>query len=409
MKTFSTITIGLLALSIAGLHAAEPKPEWQNITAELAKTLGVDAPREIPPKEPGGKVQKTAIYMTHFQGLFGLPNGDVGVINNDKGIHRSTDQGATWTKWGEDWMKGVAQSSLSLKVYYPDRIGLTMDGPIAVSSDLGKSWTQIQKPIVTVTKKDTAPFQGDLNVLAGDMDLSANMPPKTILGFVHHGELFGGMFVQTTDGGAKWDWSPPVLRESRCWLRTGVASASTVLRGAVNEDKKAPPTPGIFVSADLGQTWEKVSEYTLHGTCPVHYGPNIYWAAREGIVVSRDGGKTWSVCGSAIENVVFGPYFGTSEQEMMAVSYKEGFSITRDGGKTWKLAAPFFAAPSAWGEPKNEMTSAPTGSRHWRGALWYFGWDAKKDILYAKCFGGDAWKLALAPAVAGASGQENNN
>ena len=181
-------------------------------------------------------------------------------------------------------MKGVAQSSLSLKVYYPDRIGLTMDGPISVSSDLGKSWEQIKKPIVTVTKKNTPPFHADLNIFAGDMDLSANMPPKTILGFVHHGELFGGTFVQTTDGGEKWDWSPPVLRDSRCWLCTGVASASTLLCGEVKEEEKTPPKPGIFLSPDLGQTWEKVSDYTLPGTCPVHYSPNIYWTAREGIV-----------------------------------------------------------------------------------------------------------------------------
>lgn len=88
-------TSSLFSLSIASLHDAEPKPWWQNITTKLAKKLGVDAPRELPPKAPGGKVQKTAIYMKHFQGLFVLPNGDVGVINIDKGLHRSTDQGAT--------------------------------------------------------------------------------------------------------------------------------------------------------------------------------------------------------------------------------------------------------------------------------------------------------------------------
>jgi hypothetical protein len=162
------------------------------------------------------------------------------------------------------------------------------------------------------------------------------------------------------------------------------------------------------VSPDLGQTWAKVADYTLHGACPVHYGSNIYWAAKEGVVVSRDGGKTWSVCGSAVENIVFGPYFGKSEQEMMVVSFKDGYSITRNGGQSWTRVAPFFAdAPDAWGEPKNERTCPPTVGRHWRGCLWYFGWDSERNILYESLFGGDVWKLVLPPTPAAGAGKED--
>jgi hypothetical protein len=236
------------------------------------------------------------------------------------------------------------------------------------------------------------------------MDLSLNTPVKTILGFLHHGEMVGGMFVHTSDGGATWDWSGPLLKDTRRWMRTGVADATTLLRGE-EPAKGDMPQPGIFRSTDFGQTWTKVGDYTLHGTCPVHYGPNIYWVAKEGVVVSRDGGKTWSVCGSPVENIVFGPYFGKSEQEMMVVSFKDGYSITRNGGQSWTRVAPFFAdAPDAWGEPRNERTCPPTSGRHWRGCLWYFGWDSERNILYQSLFGGDVWKLQLGPTPAAGSG-----
>ena len=408
MNTFSTIRIGLISVlsSVASMQAAEapaaaePKTEWQNITAELVKTAGLDQ-RKVEGKDNKGNPRLGAVYMTRFQGMLVLPNGEVLVTNNDKGMWHSTDQGAAWAKYGEPWMKGVAQSSLSLKMYYPDRIGLTLDGPIAVSSDMGKSWVKVKRPNVMITKQDSSQVRSDVTVFAADMDLSVNTPVKTILGFLHHGEMVGGLFVHTSDGGATWDWSGPLLKDTRRWMRTGVADATTLLRGE-EPAKGDMPQPGVFRSTDFGQTWTKVGDFTLHGTCPVHHGPNIYWAAKEGVVVSRDSGKTWSVCGSPVANIVFGPYFGKSEQEMMVVSFQDGYSITRNGGQSWTRVAPFFAeAPDAWGEPKNERTSPPTSGRHWRGALWYFGWDSEKNILYESLFGGDVWKLQLgSPAAA---------
>ena len=230
MKTISTISIGLISilLSVTSMQAAEPpanavpKAEWQNITAEFVKATGLDKRKEGG-KDDKGNPRLGAVYMTRFQGMLVLPNGEVLVTNNDKGMWHSTDQGATWAQYGEPWMKGVCQSALSMKIYYPDRIGLTLDGPIAVSSDLGKSWVKVNKPKVLITnQKDKPAFMGDINITQGDMDLSANMPPKTILGAVHHGDLAGGCFVQTSDGGTTWDWSPPVLKEANGGLRIGV-------------------------------------------------------------------------------------------------------------------------------------------------------------------------------------------
>jgi len=397
MKTINTISIGLISLLFAAtcMQAAEPsastapKTEWQNITAELCKTLGLGEG-----KNKDGSPFKPGDYRLQFHGMFVLPNGDVAMLTDSKkGIYRSSDQGATWAKYGEDWMTGLAQSSQSLKIYYPDRIALTLDGPIAVSSDLGKTWVKV---------KDSRPKQ---TIGCGDMDLAVNMPPKVILGAAHHGDLAGGMYALTSDGGTTWDWAPSPLKETKPHMRCGVVNATTLLR-ASEPDKKGAPTPGISRSSDLGKTWTKVSDYALHGMYPVHYGPNIYWTAKEGVVVSRDDGKTWSVYGTPDDGINFGPYFGKSEQEMMVVVSDKGYYTTRNGGQSWTLAAPFFNPHDGWEFPTQLSAGSPRKEpKHWGGGAWCFGWDSERNIIYASCFAGNAWKLQLGSTPAAGSGK----
>jgi len=356
-----------IAFKGATTMAADAK--WQNISAALSKSLGQDT------KEKLGKHDG---LMANFKGMLVLPNGTV-YASVEKSIHYSADQGATWNRLGENWMGGYAQNWTSFRMYYPDRIGLTMDGPIAVSSDMGKSWVQIVKNTIPL-KETSSGTMKTIRVVSGDMDLAVNMPPKTILGMVHHGDLAGGGFVQTSDGGATWDWSPNTLKEMLGGLCTGVINATSFLRGG--KPKKDGSEPGIHLSTDLGQTWTKVADYTSISFHPVHYGANIYWIAQEGVVVSRDGGKTWSIYGSPVKNIAFGPYFGKSEQEMMVVSGSEGYFITRDGGTSWTRVAPYFAPFEKDG---NQI----------RGNHRYFGWDSEKNILYTSYFGGNIWKLQL--------------
>ena len=92
MKKISTISILLIGLLFAAtrMQAAEPpastapKTEWQNITGELAKTIGVD---------PNDREEKgNGVTYPNFQGMLVLPNGDVAALSY-KGLYRSTDQG----------------------------------------------------------------------------------------------------------------------------------------------------------------------------------------------------------------------------------------------------------------------------------------------------------------------------
>jgi hypothetical protein len=65
MRTLNTTSIGLISMlfSVTTMQAggppatAEPKTEWQNITAGIAKTLGIDT-REIPSRNPDDKPEE---------------------------------------------------------------------------------------------------------------------------------------------------------------------------------------------------------------------------------------------------------------------------------------------------------------------------------------------------------------
>jgi len=131
-------------IAFKGATAIAADAKWQNISAALSKSLGQDT------KE---RLTRSDGLMANFQGMLVLPNGTV-YASVEKSIHYSADQGATWNRLGEKWMGGYAQNWTSFRMYYPDRIGLTMDGPIAVSSDMGKSWVKIVEN--TILLKETS-------------------------------------------------------------------------------------------------------------------------------------------------------------------------------------------------------------------------------------------------------------
>ena len=81
---------------------------------------------------------------------------------------------------------------------------------------------------------------------------------------------------------------------------------------------------GVCLSTDQGSTWTEVAKYKVLGRRPVHYGNKVFWTTTEGVIVTTNG-RDWKLTGKGPENAVFGPYFGTTEQEFMVVSDKSYF------------------------------------------------------------------------------------
>ncbi len=358
-------TLACAFLFLVGFHTTalaldpkvknDPAPDtapWENISDEFFRKIEV---HDMP-----------ATYLRRCVGMAVVPTGEVFVLTSkNNGVCVSKDQGKTWSGVPENNVTGRCETGFGFSMAYPydGRLAFfTIDGTGGITLDAGGSWR---------------PFGRMLRMLEfADVDWSMR-EPRTIFGLLH--EPF--FTVLSRDGGAnlqqldKDTEAPKDAQKSVMKYQYGLIGTGTLVRSHRDQD-------GIAISTDEGRTWSEVSKYRVLGRRPVHYGKKAYWTTTEGVIVTENG-MDWTLTGKGPEKAVFGPYFGTSEQEFMVVSDK-AFHITRDGGRTWKDAAPFFTPPDGKGFNIS-------------GAFNYFGWDATHNVIYASSLGASVYRLKLQP------------
>lgn len=100
---------------------------------------------------------------------------------------------------------------------------------------------------------------------------------------------------------------------------------------------------GLFRSTELTKGWERLdfgpglsqSIFAIHVP---RSNPDTIWAgtATTGVVVSRDGGKTWDRTGGAVDNVPVSSIMSDpTRPDYVYVGTTQTFYLTRDGGNTW--------------------------------------------------------------------------
>ena len=326
--------------------------QWQNITEDLLAEIG-------------DTTFSKSTLNRNVGALAVLPeSGDLLlVLNGDHPIYRSKNQGKSWKPLNNANPVGRAYGSFSFNIDpVTSRTALFMivqkkRGPVKglVLSEKGKVLTEIGRPYES---HDGYTW----GMVAWEQD-----NPQVILGKEHHAWV---VMWLSKDGGKTWE---KLDFESR---NPGVIDARTFVAG--KDDG------GIFRSGDQGKSWEKVAGFKVTGKNPVRYGDNFYWTTEEGLIISRDKGKSWEILGEPLKGALWGPYFGNSENSIMVVN-EEGFFITRNHGKSWKKVAGFFVIPDSNAGGKYNVMH-PTNS---------YGWDEKRGIIYAAGLGGHAYKLKL--------------
>ncbi len=272
-------------------------------------------------------------------------------VNDKYGVYVSDDQGKSFTRLDDGQLQGrwVTPSAMQIDPERPDALvvfkvgrssGMTLDG--------GRTWTKF-----TNKGKDGWGF--------GMVDLTGG-EPREVLAHQHHSQDYW----YSQDAGQSWK---KVENTEDC---VGIALAGK----AVYCSRR---NRGVFRSEDLGRTWKKVSSAATVTKTPRTFGEHLYWPVKNGLVVSRDSGRSWQFCGGKLENILAGPCFGNSEEHMMVMT-EEGFFETADGGKTWKKRMDFFTTPKSYKHKKD---------------LHDFAWDPNLDLLYVCGLGGEAWKAQL--------------
>ena len=111
---------------------------------------------------------------------------------------------------------------------------------------------------------------------------------------------------------------------------------------------------GLYRSHDLAMGWEKLgfapgmdeNVFAIHITAE---RPDTVWAgtARTGVVVSRDGGKTWARTGGALDDVPVSSIVSDPKRpDYIYVGTSQTFYMSRDIGQTWtRRGRPLLPSP----------------------------------------------------------------
>ncbi|MEX2186474.1 MAG: hypothetical protein WD875_06760 [Pirellulales bacterium] len=321
----------LLAVAAALINCAASvasAAEWQRVSDEL-----------LAQEKPG------------YGGLTGIavhPNsGDVYAFLSEKGLYRSSDLGATWTRHGEE-IKGRTEWPGAISLFPGEKadrfvIAMVYGGPIVRSEDGGKTFATM----------DEASKHVDWCAVAPD-------DPKTrfVLTLKHES---GDVLIRSNDGGRSFveigkDFGPACVFDER---------TAVVQRGPLGKRKAVRTTDG-------GATFEPCADWNTRAM-PQWRDGVVYWLVDGAIVSTSDKGATWKrLCD--IKDGRFGPVFGKNASHLLVLTTR-GIVESRDGGASW-------SEPTAL--PKGVQSNSP---------LTWIAYDAGRDVVYLAQMGAPMFRL----------------
>jgi photosystem II stability/assembly factor-like uncharacterized protein len=308
------------------------------------------------------------------------PRNSVGV---GRGVFKTLDGGKTWIPLGLEKTEKISRIILDKSdpdVAYVAALGTTWgENPergVFKTTDGGKTWKKV--------------LYVDAKTGAADLVVAPDNPNKLIVAMWEHrrwpwffnsGGPGGGLFI-TADGGETWKKLShkeglPKGDLGRCGL--AFATNKPNVAYALVEAKRNE----LLRSSDGGYTWKTVNDKDGVNGRPFYYADirvnpqneNILYRLESRLSVSEDGGKSFRVLtqrGQAHSD--FQAMRIHPDGEYMVVGNDGGIVISRDRGKSWRFArnlplGQFYHVSFDMEEPYN-VYGGLQDNGSWRGPAW---------------------------------------
>lgn len=333
------VAVALVATVARAADRDKTTANWVNISDPVIQKLTDEGKKMAWPGETAGVATDPEC-------------GDVYMIVTGQGVWKSSDGGKSFARTDGGKVGGRCETSFALNA---DPAGkrlacFMLDGQGAWTGDAGQTWNSFTD------------VGRNWDYAAVDWSTGA---VRNVFAALHES---GGQVMLSSDGGKTWG----KLFKDAEFDRTGGLGIFDAMTLVYTQKGK-----GIQRSTDGGQTWVKVADREPIGRVVRVYKATAYWLAKEGLLISNDLGKTWSVQGQPVDASI-GPFFDVKDDKHMVVAGGKGIFRTTDGGKTWKLVATLPAVFDAM--PK---------------AGWFsnVAWDPVHDVFYASRMGKPTFRL----------------
>jgi len=259
------------------------------------------------------------------------------------GVYQTSDNGKTWQHVGLKKVKHISQIRVHPTnpdvVYvgaFGDAFGPNEDRGVFRTKDGGKTWEKVlyksdEAGVIDLVINPSNP--DELFAVIWEFERKA-WGPKT-------GGPESGMW-KSTDGGDTWTeitYNPGLPEGGRGRAGVTMSAADTKKVYALIDSETKP---GLYVSNDLGDNWEFVSDnFQIIGR-PFYYShiyasphdANELWCPNNRTFRSKDGGKTW-VLEPGVKDDFHDVWICPKNPERMMITCDGGCQVTMTGGKTW--------------------------------------------------------------------------
>ena len=259
------------------------------------------------------------------------------------GVYKTIDNGETWSHMGLKEVKHISQvrvhpanPDIVFVGAFGDAFGPNAERGVFRTTDGGETWVKVL-------------FKSEKS---GCIDLVMNPSnPNELFAYLWEferkawGPKTGGPdcgLYKSTDGGDTWTeitYAPGLPEGGRG--RTGItmsAANATRVYALIDSETK----PGLYVSNDLGENWEFVSDnFQIIGR-PFYYS-HIYasphdadelWCPNNRTFSSKDGGKTWTL-EPGVKDDFHDVWICPKNPDRMMITCDGGCQVTMSGGKSW--------------------------------------------------------------------------